>query len=218
MCARITSSQHHRNIIVVNMSKHLVNLFMLKTRLLVNLYTATTLPFYYLAQKPWRTVALAKQIKSKKLLINGSWVWVRNEEPPEHPHLKCGTYVQVMDTMIPMYGPKRPALAYRQVLQEHTQKNPDGSVVRVDGKILTKYQLSDYKWLTLEQVMQRVHAIANALTSCGAKKGQNILIFADTRVEWFLCSLAVMKIGATLVTLFSTLGTQRILSLLSYKH
>ena len=67
--------------------------------------------------------------------------------------------------------------------------------------------LSDsYKWLTLNEVIERVDNIAKGLIEIGVKKGDKVIIWADTRLEWTLCSLALMKVNATLVTLFSTLG------------
>ncbi|CAG2120034.1 unnamed protein product, partial [Medioppia subpectinata] len=68
--------------------------------------------------------------------------------------------------------------------------------------------LSDsYKWLTLNDVIKRVDNIAKGLMKMGVKKGDNVIIWADTRLEWTLCSLALIKINATLCTLYSTLGT-----------
>ncbi len=72
---------------------------------------------------------------------------------------------------------------------------------------MRKYTLSDsYKWLTLNEVIEKVDNIAKGLVKFGVKKGDKVIIFADTRLEWLLCSLALMRINATLVTLFSNLG------------
>jgi hypothetical protein len=83
----------------------------------------------------------------------------------------------------------------------------EGEVIKVDGKVLRKYTLSDsYKWLTLNEVIEKVDNIAKGLVKFGVKKGDKVIIFADTRLEWLVCSLALMKINATLTTLFSNLG------------
>ncbi|CAG2121656.1 unnamed protein product, partial [Medioppia subpectinata] len=82
-----------------------------------------------------------------------------------------------------------------------------GNEIKIDGKVLRKLMLSDsYKWLTLNDVIKRVDNIAKGLIKMGVKKGDNVIIWADTRLEWTLCSLALIKINATLCTLYSTLG------------
>lgn len=67
--------------------------------------------------------------------------------------------------------------------------------------------LSDsYKWLTLNQAISRVDNIAKGLVKMGVKKGDKVIIWADTRLEWLLSSLALVRTNATLTTLFSNLG------------
>ena len=80
-------------------------------------------------------------------------------------------------------------------------------MIKVDGKVLRKFVLSDsYKWLTLNEVVQRVDNIAKGLVNMGVKRGDKVILWADTRLEWNLCSLALVKLNATLTTLFSNLG------------
>ena len=71
------------------MSKLLVNIFMLKTRLIVNTYTVTTLPLYYVMQKPWKTLKEAKTLRTKNFITrDGELVWTRDEKPVSHPFLQ----------------------------------------------------------------------------------------------------------------------------------
>ncbi|XP_054162447.1 long-chain-fatty-acid--CoA ligase 4-like [Oppia nitens] len=191
------------------MSKLLVNLFMLKTRLIVNTYTVTTLPLYYAIQKPWRTLKEANQVKTKKFVTkNGELVWERNHPSPEHEFLKYSSYAEVLKHMPDQYSDDRIVLGKRDVIKETVEMDENGNIVKVDGKVLRKFVLSDsYKWMTLKEMMQRVDNIAKGLVKFGVKKGDKVVIWADTRLEWSLCSLAIMKINATLTTLFSNLGT-----------
>ena len=85
-----------------------------------------------------------------------------------------------------------------------------GNIVRVDGKVLRKFVLSDsYKWLTLNEVTNKVDNIAKGLVKFGVKKGDKVIIWADTRLEWLLSSLALVRISAILTTLFSNLGMDK---------
>ena len=76
-----------------------------------------------------------------------------------------------------------------------------------DGKVIRKVVLADhYRWLTVGEVFDRVDNIARGLYDLGVRKGDRIVIYADTQANWFFCSLAAGKLGATLVTLYSNLG------------
>ncbi|CAG2176204.1 unnamed protein product, partial [Oppiella nova] len=189
------------------MSKLVVNLFMIKTRLIVNTYTVTTLPLYYVIQKPWKTLAEAKKLRTKTHeTINGEVVWSRNNPSLSHAFLQYNTYPEVLKNLKNMYDSNRLMLGKRDVIEDTIEKDSNGNIITIDGKVLRKFVLSDsYKWLTLNEVIERVDNIAKGLIEIGVKKGDKVIIWADTRLEWTLCSLALMKVNATLITLFSTL-------------
>jgi len=65
---------------------------------------------------------------------------------------------------------------------------------------------SYYEWFSYGDVIERVDNIAKGLQSIGIEKGDRVLIFAETRLEWMLCALALYRLGATLTTLFAQLG------------
>lgn len=87
---------------------------------------------------------------------------------------------------------------------------------QTDGKILRKYRMrNDYSWMTYAQMMDRIDRVANGLLRLGLKSNENIVIFAETRPEWLICAIACFKINVPIVTLYSTLGNQYFILLIS---
>lgn len=82
----------------------------------------------------------------------------------------------------------------------------------IDGRVIKKVVLADnYRWITVAEVMDKVNNIAKALSDMGIKKGDKIIIYADAQANWFLCSLAIGKMNAIVVTLFPNLGTSGVI-------
>lgn len=82
-----------------------------------------------------------------------------------------------------------------------------GQPLEVDGKIIKKLVLSkEYRWLTVGEVLDKVDDIARGLHSMGIVPGDRVILYAETQADWLFCCLAVAKLNATLVTLYSNLG------------
>ena len=82
----------------------------------------------------------------------------------------------------------------------------------VDGKIIKKIVLGDhYKWLTVGEVLDKVESIAKGLYDMGIRSNDRVVIYAEASPNWFFCSLALAKLGATLVTLYSNLGNSGVM-------
>ncbi len=52
----------------------------------------------------------------------------------------------------------------------------------------------------------QVDNIARGLHQLGVRPGDKIVLYAETQAKWLFCCLAVAKLNATLVTLYSNLG------------
>lgn len=77
----------------------------------------------------------------------------------------------------------------------------------IDGKELVKLELDEeFKWHTVEDVMKRVDNITRALKQMGIDRGVKVMIYAENSAEWFYTALALTKLNAITVTLFSTLN------------
>ena len=73
--------------------------------------------------------------------------------------------------------------------------------------MIKKVVLADqYRWLTVAEVLDKVDNIAKGLHDMGIRKGDKVVLYAETQANWLFCCLAVAKLNATLVTLYSNLG------------
>ena len=73
-----------------------------------------------------------------------------------------------------------------------------------------KYVLGEYQFTTYRQACAQIDAIGRGFLSLGAKPGDRILIYAETRPEWLLTAFAAFRHGLTVVTLYSTLGEEAV--------
>ena len=178
---------------------------MLNVKVVVNIYTLFTLPIYYLIQKPKKTLAKAYTIKAQRIDPDKP-IWIRNGKRPYHVIEECDTLREGLEKVFTLYPKDKPSLGYREVLAEEVQYDKHGNVIRVDGKILKKYKSSDYKWLTLGQVEDKIDNLRKGFSLNGLKHGEKVAIFADTCVNWLLSSLSLEYIGSIIVTVFTTLG------------
>ena len=187
------------------MSKFTINFALLQTKLLVNTYTWITLPFYTVAQQPWRVLRAAKSLgvvttKDK----HGRTVYSRPSPPTlNHPYYQYKTFPAIFSLL----DRNRKVVGIRDVINEYPTLDKEGNPVKIDGKELIKLELSNqFRWLTVGQVMDRMDALAKGLKYLGVQKGDKVLIYAENGIEWFYTCLALARINAVTVTLFSTLG------------
>merc|ERR550532_3583551 len=82
--------------------------------------------------------------------------------------------------------------------------SPDGK------KQFEKVKLSpEYVWLSYADFGDRVQKLASSMVSTmGLAKGDRVLIFAETQLDWITCALACFRQGATIVTAYATLGEE----------
>lgn len=57
---------------------------------------------------------------------------------------------------------------------------------QADGKSFRKLILGDYKWISYREVDKQLDLIGKALMSLGVRPRQNVVILAETRMEWML--------------------------------
>lgn len=94
------------------------------------------------------------------------------------------------------------ALGYRQILSirnEYSEK---------EKKNIRKYNLSDYKWFSYTKVDELITILERAFYTMGVQNGTKVLIYAETRFEWFLCANAILRNGGIVATIYSTLGEE----------
>lgn len=195
------------------MSKFVAQAILLPTRLLVNTYTLLTLPAYSLLQRPWEKIRLSKSFNILKTVhkSTGRIVYSRPiTKQTDHRFAKTKTINEALRSL----DRDRLAVGFRDVLQETLQIDPNtGEPVVIDGKELTKIKLSDqYRWLTVGEILDHADAIARGLRNRGLdNRHEKIMIFADSSVRWFEISLAINRLTAITMTLFTTLSDSGVL-------
>lgn len=115
----------------------------------------------------------------------------------------CENINQLFERVVADYGNER-AFGFRPVLEEAQD-------LQANGRIFRKYVLGDYQWLTYNQANEKINRLANGFSKLGIKHGDIVMIISDTRLEWMLSAMALSKIGATIATLYATLGTDGII-------
>lgn len=180
-----------------------------QTKAFVNLYTWTTLPFYSIYQQPWRRLALNKDFNViKKVDSLGRLIYSRPLQPnpgnvSHDKYYQYKTFPELFDVL----DRSKPVVGIRDVLEEKVAKDSAGKPILLENRVLKKLTLADdFRWHTVGQVMDHVDKIARGLRQAGVGKGTKVLIYAENGIEWFYTLLALSRINAVVVTLFSTLG------------
>ena len=145
-------------------------------RVLVIIYDVITFPIYYLVQRPWQKLEKANRVRARKERVDDPYSpYVRNGVVIKHYVSGCKTIPEAQQRSLLMNGRDRPALGFRQILAEEEEKQSN-------GKLLKKWKLTDYQWLTIGEVDQAIGHISRGLLVNGVKPKDNVLIFAETRL------------------------------------
>ena len=170
---------------------------------LVCAYDVITLPAYLIAQQPWKARRLSDRPRAKKLKPNDPHSpWVSCELDPIEPHYiqDCKTLPEILYKAVQTYGGQH-CMGYRECSGAEDEVQPD-------GKRFKKLILGDYRNFTYQEVQERVDHIREGLLAAGIKRGNLVVIFSETRMEWHLTAQALFQIGAIIVTLYATLGDE----------
>lgn len=187
-------------------SKLLAKLALLPTKALVTGFTWATLPLYTALQRPWRKLKLSKSFNIRATTdAQGRVVYSRT--PPvrlDHPQLACTHYNELLESLDRSHR----IFGVREVLSEVLQVDEaTGEAIKVDGRELKKIRLADaYRWYTVGEVLDRVDALARGLQAMGVGEQEKVVIYAENSFEWFVASVALLRINATTVTLLSILS------------
>lgn len=170
----------------------------------VCVYDVLSLPVYSLVQQPWKATNASKAVKAKQVNPSDPYSpWQRIGSTPDHLCFHSSSVADLFSKSCKRFRNVR-AFGSRQVFGEEDEKQPDGKVFR-------KQILGDYTWYTYAQVDQRIDHIARGFMSVGVRPGDVVLILAETRLEWMLSAQAIFRLGATIATLYTTLGQEGIL-------
>ncbi|KAI6177919.1 hypothetical protein M3Y99_01975500 [Aphelenchoides fujianensis] len=114
---------------------------------------------------------------------------------------KCETLGDLWDKSVKKYGDNA-CMGVRELLEFEEQ--------RKDGKTFQKLHLGEYEFETYEEVNETINGVVQGLLSHGLQKGDNVMIFAETRPEWMQTAFACFKCGLPLSTVYATLGEEAV--------
>ncbi|KAI1283751.1 Long-chain-fatty-acid--CoA ligase 4 [Halotydeus destructor] len=172
-----------------------------------------TWPVYYVLQCPNGRLEAAQRVKIDRRpagdrqdgVQDESVIYSRVGSNPIHFVTNCHTVDELFAESVRQYA-SSDCLGHRTVLNSsNSSKVPSQQLTRD----VTVKKLSDYKWLTYNQVSRQVERIANVLTRTAREADSDkVLIFSETRYEWMIAAQACFRTGLTLITLYPSLGLE----------
>jgi len=112
------------------------------------------------------------------------------------------TMAQVWDWSVNRYNTKS-LMGTREVLGEEDE-------VQANGKMFTKLDLGDYRWLSYDEADSMAERFGRGLRALGQEPGENVCLFADTRMEWMVAAQASFRQSFPVVTLYTNLGEEAV--------
>lgn len=76
----------------------------------------------------------------------------------------------------------------------------------IGDKVLQKYNLGEYKWITYRDAQKFAANFGRGLRKLGQQPYSKVAIFAETRAEWMIAAHGCFKEAMTIVTVYATLG------------
>ncbi|KFV54069.1 long-chain-fatty-acid--CoA ligase 4 isoform X1 [Gavia stellata] len=180
-------------------------ILLLPVYLLISVYSMLVfIPWYFLTNAK-KKKAMAKRLKAKPI-----------SDKPGSPyrsvtHLDslaninipgADTLDKLFDHALAKFG-KKDCLGTREILSEENEMQPN-------GKVFKKLILGTYRWLSYEEVNEKVNRLGSGLTALGLTPKSTVVIFCETRAEWMIAALTCFKYNFPLVTLYATLGEEAV--------
>lgn len=161
------------------------------------LYNLIPFSIYLIKRFLWRKSKKGKQLDPSS--PSGPWIRAR-QRPADNRYLvdQCSTIAQLFSRTAEKFKDKK-SFGCRPVLAEENEE-------QLDGKVFKKLILGNYQWFTSGEIDRRVETISKGFLHIGVKPYDKVMILSETRLEWMLCCQALLRIGATVATLYATLG------------
>lgn len=115
----------------------------------------------------------------------------------------CKTLTEIFDRAVSKFTTRK-TLGVRKIRRKVIISGPNGRPV------VKKDMESVYTFSTYQDTGIKVNNLAKGLLSLGVEEQENVTIFMDTRVDFFLLEQAVWKCRGILATLYASLGEEGI--------
>lgn len=103
-------------------------------------------------------------------------------------------------------------IAWRDIKKEHKEeklvKKKVGDEEVEETRTWTYYELTDYKYITLNEFFDTVEKFASGMHQVGLNRNTNFNIFASTAVNWQVAAQSCFRQGITFCTAYDTLGPE----------
>ncbi len=157
---------------------------------LIFLYNLISYAINFLFQKLWNLLNQSpdKLPKQTEIFKNNNY-WTQIKSIQSQLIDECLNVSEIFSKAVQLYKDKR-CLGYRQILETEDEKQSD-------GKIFRKSVSGVYQWFTYREIDERVNYIASGFLWSGIKPRDNVLIYAETSLEWMLSFQALLRNGNT---------------------
>ncbi|NWI15302.1 ACSL4 ligase, partial [Crypturellus soui] len=180
-------------------------ILLLPVYVLISVYSMLVfIPWYFLTNAK-KKKAMAKRLKAKPVSDKPGSPYrsVAHLDSLAHINIPgADTLDKLFDHALARFG-KKDCLGTREILSEENEMQPN-------GKVFKKLILGTYKWLSYEEVNQKVNHLGSGLAALGLAPRSTVVIFCETRAEWMIAALACFKYNFPLVTLYATLGEEAV--------
>mgnify|MGYP002715270059 CR=1 FL=1 len=127
----------------------------------------------------------------------------------ERPNDEIHTMRDVLLWSQKNHGNKK-LFAYRDIVREikedkEVTKHVDGKEVK-ETKTWSYFELSPYKYVTLNEFCDRVDKFSRGLLALGLESDSRFNIYASTSMTWQIVAQSCFKTGITICTAYDTLG------------
>ncbi|TFK66792.1 acetyl-CoA synthetase-like protein [Pluteus cervinus] len=140
----------------------------------------------------------------RRLAIHSGYLATQPQEGVE-------TVRDLLEVAINEHGPRH-VMGWRDIVKIHEEEKEIKK--NVDGKEITEkkkwkyFELSDYKYLTYNELEVAVTEVSRGLVDLGVTQDSTVNLYASTSVSWQLMALGCAFIGTPIATAYDTLGPE----------
>ncbi|OZC06311.1 putative CoA ligase 4 [Onchocerca flexuosa] len=173
---------------------------------------------YELFNSPTAKLKRSERIKARPMKGPDSpWVNIDGILTEDFPGVDT---VDKLFTHIAKLHGDRPALGTRKLLEVYEEKQPNGRMFeKVNFYKLLKFKfldiswvMGDYDWQTFTEIHDKIGRIASGIKGITENDGRvnRAVLFAETRADWLIIALSLLRIDVPIVTVYATLGEEAI--------